>query len=354
MNRFQEVRQKMSSAEFDAILITSKVNRFYVSGFDSSAGAMLLTEKEAYFFTDFRYIEAAKAKVSGAQINLTTTENSYEKQIGEIIKEQGISNVGFENESLTYSEYEKWNEKLEVNLVPAQHVLTQLRAVKSRADLEKMIKAQRISEKSFNEVLPLVKPGITEKLLAAELIYRILKNGADNIAFDPIIVSGTKTSLPHGTPGEEKIAEGFVTFDFGAKFEGWCSDTTRTVCVGTPTDEMKNVYSTVLKAQEAGIAAARAGVVGSTIDAAARTVIADAGYGDYFGHGFGHGLGLEVHEGRFGSQSYTEEVPAGAVMTAEPGIYLPGKFGVRIEDTIFFTESGNENITNLEKSLLIL
>jgi Xaa-Pro aminopeptidase len=340
--------------EYGAILITSRINRLYVSGFSSSAGAMLLTDKEAYFFTDFRYIEAAKSNVSDAQINLATTDDTYEKQISAIIKEHGISKVGFENESLTYSEHQKWNENLGAELVPAQDILTQLRAVKSRADLDKMIKAQRISEKAFIEVLPMVKPGITERQLAAELIYRILKNGADNIAFDPIIVSGVKTSLPHGTPGEEKIAEGFVTFDFGAKFEGWCSDTTRTICVGTPTDEMKNVYDTVLKAQEAGIAQARAGVIGSSIDSAARTVITDAGYGDYFGHGFGHGIGLEVHEGRFGSPIYTEEVPAGAVMTAEPGIYLPGKFGVRIEDTVFLTESGNENITNLEKSLLII
>jgi Xaa-Pro aminopeptidase len=354
MNRIQDVRQKMSSEKLDAILITSRVNRLYVSGFDSSAGAMLLTDKEAYFFTDFRYIEAANSKVTDAHINVVTTENTYEKQISAIIKEHGITNVGFENESLTYSEHQKWDENLEAELVPAQNILTQLRAVKSRADLEKMIKAQRISEKAFLEVLPLVKPGITERQLAAELIYRLLKNGADNVSFDPIVVSGVKTSLPHGTPGEEKIAEGFVTFDFGVKLEGWCSDTTRTVCVGTPTDEMKNVYETVLKAQKAGIAQACAGVIGSSIDSAARTVISDAGYGDYFGHGFGHGLGLEVHESRFGSPIYTEEVPAGAVMTAEPGIYLPGKFGVRIEDTIFITESGNENITKLEKSLLII
>jgi Xaa-Pro aminopeptidase len=354
MNRIQEVRQKMSSTEYSAILITSRVNRLYVSGFNSSAGAMLLTDKDAYFFTDFRYIEAAKSNVTDAHINVVTTDETYEKQISAIIKEQGISKVGFENESLTFSEHQKWNEKLDAELVPAQDILTKLRAVKSRADLDKMIKAQRISEKAFIEVLPLVKPGITERQLAAELIYRILKNGADNVSFDPIIVSGVKSSLPHGTPGEEKIADGFVTFDFGAQFEGWCSDTTRTVCVGTPTDEMVNVYETVLKAQKAGIAQARAGVVGSSIDAAARDVIAAAGYGDYFGHGFGHGLGLEVHEDRFGSPTCTEEVPAGAVMTAEPGIYLPGKFGVRIEDTIFLTESGNENITKLEKSLLII
>jgi Xaa-Pro aminopeptidase len=200
----------------------------------------------------------------------------------------------------------------------------------------------------------MITPGITEKQLAAELLYLLLKNGADDKSFDPIIVSGEKSSMPHGVPGDKPIGGGFLTIDFGARLDGWCSDTTRTLCVGKPTDEMVNIYNTVLRAQEAGIAAARAGVRGCDVDAAARSVIAQAGYGSYFGHGFGHGLGLEVHELPTASQIYEEPLPAGAVISAEPGIYLPGRFGVRIEDVVFITEDGCENITNLAKQLIIL
>jgi Xaa-Pro aminopeptidase len=239
-------------------------------------------------------------------------------------------------------------------MIPAHKLLTELRETKTRADLNKMIKAQRLAEKVFNEILPLISTDMTEKDLAAEITYRSVKNGADDKSFDPIVVSGAKSSRPHGVPGSEKIGKGFLTIDFGVKFDGWCSDTTRTLCIGKPDEEMVKVYDTVLKAQEEGIKAVRGGVKAVDVDAAARKVIEDAGYGDYFGHGFGHSIGLQVHESLKASPLSKDILPTGAVISAEPGIYLPGCYGVRIEDVLYITETGSENITKLPKTLTVL
>ena len=218
-----------------------------------------------------------------------------------------------------------------------------------------MIAAQRIAERAFDEVLGEIKPGMTEREIAAELVYRMLRNGAENISFDPIVVTGAKTSMPHGVPGDRKVQRGdFLTMDFGCIYKGYCSDMTRTVAIGGVSDEMKAVYNIVLKAQLAGIAAAKAGLKGREIDAAARKVIDEAGYGEYFGHGFGHGIGLEVHEEPNAGPVSEALMEPGVVISAEPGIYLPGRFGVRIEDVIIITENGCENITTAKKELIIL
>ena len=218
-----------------------------------------------------------------------------------------------------------------------------------------MRKAQAITDKAFSEEITRLKAGMTELELQAELIYCLYKNGATGLAFDPIVVSGPNTSLPHGVAGNRVIAEGdFVTMDFGASYMGYCSDMTRTVAVGFATEEMKKIYNTVLEAQLAGLAASKAGVPGKDIDGAARKVIADAGYGEYFGHGYGHSLGLEIHEAPNPNVRNEEGMPVGAVASAEPGIYLPGKFGVRIEDTCIFLEDGIEILTSSPKNLIII
>ena len=182
----------------------------------------------------------------------------------------------------------------------------------------------------------------------------MMQNGAEDKSFDPIVVSGKKSSIPHGEAGDEKLSPGFLTIDFGCKYKGYCSDTTRTICIGRPTEEMTRVYQTVLNAQLAGIAAAKAGMTGSELDGVARRVIKEAGYGEYFGHAFSHSLGLDIHEIPTCAPSSHDVLPAGAVISAEPGIYLPGKFGVRIEDVLYITEEGNRNITHLPKELIVL
>ena len=353
MNNIEKIKQALQEFECDALMLTSPVNRLYATGFSSSAGVLLVTEGDVWFFTDTRYIEAARNTVKGTHV-LLVTNNDYPEQIKPLLDDNNITSVGFEEAFVTHSFFVDWKEKLEKEFVPAQKLLNDLRARKTSEDLEGMKKAQRIAEKSFQEILPLISYDITEKQLAAELVYRCVMNGADDKAFDAIVVSGSKSSMPHGVPGDVMIGPGFLTFDFGARLDGWCSDTTRTVCLGKPDDEMIKVYNTVLEAQTAGINALRAGVSGFDVDAAARVVIEDAGYGEFFGHGFGHTIGLEVHESLKASRISEDILPAGAVITAEPGIYLPGRFGVRIEDMLFITEDGFENLTTLPKNLVII
>lgn len=354
MTNTEKIKAALKDGGLDAVLITSPVNRLYATGFSSSDGAAVITCDKAWYFTDSRYIEAAAAEICGFDVSMVGAGETYISKINSLIAEFGIKTLGFESESVTYAEYKRWSAKLNVRLEAAQPLLTKLRTVKSREDLNGMIKAQRLAEKAFKEVVQLISTDITEKELAAELIYRFLKLGAEDISFQPIVVSGVRSSLPHGVPTDMRIGKGFLTIDFGVKKNGWCSDTTRTLCVGEPDDEMRRVYDTVLSAQAAGINAAKAGTPGCDIDGAARRVIEKAGYGKYFGHGFGHGLGLKVHEAPNAAPSNKNGIPEGAVISAEPGIYIPGRYGVRIEDVLYVTQNGCENLTKLPKELLVI
>ena len=211
------------------------------------------------------------------------------------------------------------------------------------------------SDQAFREILNFIRPGMSEQQVAARLVYEMLRRGARKVSFDPIVAAGANGSMPHAVPGETVIQAGmFVTMDFGCIWDGYCSDMTRTVAVGSVTDEMRQVYDTVLQAQLAGIAAARAGATGKAVDGAARDIIRQAGYGPCFGHSFGHGVGVEIHEGPNATPSNDKPLPAGAVISAEPGIYLPGKLGVRIEDVLYLTPEGCQNLTLAPKELVIL
>lgn len=253
------------------------------------------------------------------------------------------------------AEYQEYQDKLYAELIPAGKLLLELRAAKDDREIECMIQAQRIAERAFDEILTFLRPGVTEREVAAKLTYDMLRFGAQKNSFDPIVVSGPNGSLPHGIPGDRAIQPGdFVTMDFGCKWGGYCSDMTRTVAVGQPSREMIEVYELVLKAQKAGIAASRAGVQGKEIDAAARSVIEAAGFGACFGHGYGHSLGLEIHESPNANARDETPMPVGAVVSAEPGIYLPGRFGVRIEDVVIMEPDGCRDITLAPKELIIL
>ena len=253
------------------------------------------------------------------------------------------------------AEFRGYEEKLTASLIPFQSKINAFRGVKEPWEIQIMEKAQQITDAAFTQVLERIQVGMTEKELAAELIYCLYKNGAEGLSFAPIVVSGPNTSMPHGVPGERKLQKGdFITMDFGVVYKDYCSDMTRTVALGFATDEMKLVYETVLKAQLAGIAATKAGVTGQAIDGTARKIIADAGYGDFFGHGYGHCLGLQVHEAPYCSPLNDKPMPAGCVSSAEPGIYLPGKFGVRIEDCVIIKEDGVEDLAHSPKDLIIL
>ena len=339
----------------DGLLLTSRYSRHYGAEFDIAEGVAIVSAKGCRYFTDSRYIESAENNIRGFEVLMTDRENPFSKRINDAIADFGITTLGYEENYLTVVELMAYEKRLNAKLVPMNAEISGFRAVKEDWELDHMRKAQAIADKAFAEVCTRIKPGMTEKELQAELIYCLYKNGGEGLSFDPIVVSGPNTSLPHGVATDRVIREGdFITMDFGVLLSGYCSDMTRTVAVGYATEEMKKVYDTVLQAQLAGIAATRAGVPGKDIDAAARKVITDAGYGEYFGHGYGHSLGLEVHESPSPNAGNDRPMPVGAVASAEPGIYLPGKFGVRIEDVVIFTEDGCENITFSPKNLIII
>ena len=340
--------------EVDGLLLTSRYSRHYGAEFDIAEGVAIVTKAGCRYFTDSRYIESAQAGLKGFEV-LDIAGAGYFKRLNDAIADFGVTTLGFEEAYLTVAEFQGFEKNLNAKLVPYNAKIAAFRAVKEEWELENMRKAQKIADKAFAEVLPRVKKGMSELELQAELIYCLYKNGAHGLSFDPIVVSGPNSSMPHGVAGERKIQDGdFITMDFGVLYNGYCSDMTRTVAVGYATEEMKTVYNTVLAAQLAGLAITKAGVPGKDIDAAARQVIVDAGYGPYFGHGYGHSVGLEIHEAPSPAGKNDQPMPLYAVASAEPGIYLPGKFGVRIEDCVIYTEDGYENLATSPKELIIL
>ena len=355
MKNIEKYQSLLETGEVDALLLTSVYNRLYAAQYRVAEGVAVVTREGAYYFTDSRYIEAAEKNLKGFTVRMTHPGSSEIERINEVIGEHTIKKLGFEENDMTYGDYLRYNEALHAVLVPMQAKIDAFRATKEPWEIELMRKAQAITDQTFSELCKIIQAGMTEKELEAELLYRLYKHGAEGPSFDPIVVSGSNTSLPHGVPGERKLEFGdFITMDFGCIYGGYCSDMTRTVALGFVSEEMDKVYKTVLKAQLAGIAATKAGVAGRDIDGAARKVIADAGYGDYFGHGYGHSLGILIHEAPNANTRNDQPMPAGAVVSAEPGIYLPGKFGVRIEDVTVITETGCEVLTKSPKNLIIL
>ena len=339
----------------DGLLLTSVFSRHYAAESGIAEGVAVVSKAGCRYFTDSRYIEAAEKQLKGFEVQMVDAQHGYISRLNDAIRDFGLKTLGVEERYLTLAEYNSYHETLNAELVCAQEPISRLRWSKEDWELEKMLKAQEITDETFTQLLEVIHPGMTEKELTAELIYRLLRNGADGLSFNPIVVSGPNTSMPHGVPSERVIQAGdFVTMDFGCLFDGYCSDMTRTVAVGFATDKMREVYDIVAKAQLAGIAASKAGVLGCDVDGAARKVITDAGYGPYFGHGYGHSLGLEIHEAPNANPSGKEPMPLHAVTSAEPGIYLPGEFGVRIEDVVIFQEDHAQVITKSPKQLIIL
>ena len=356
MNNIERIQEILKERGLDGLLLTDEKNQRYAAGFAFTDGAVLVGREKAWLITDSRYIEAAeRAAAPGVTVWLYDRERPLMERLKAAIREAGMERLAAEDGKLSHREYLVYEQALGMALLPAGELMAKLRAAKTEEEIGAMRAAQAIAERALEEVLGLIQPGMTEKQVMAELVYRTLRHGSEDNSFDPIVVSGPNTSLPHGVPGDRVIQRGdFVTMDFGCLKAGYCSDMTRTVAVGEASDEMRNVYDIVLQAQLAGIAVARAGIPGKEIDAAARKVITEAGYGPYFGHGFGHSLGLDIHEAPSANLRGEEPMPVGAVCSAEPGIYLPGRFGVRIEDVMILREGGCEVITKAPKELIIL
>lgn len=353
MNHLEHIAAHLDG--LDAILLTSEANCYYATGF-MGEGIALVTRRGSWYFTDSRYTEAAdKAIGDAAVIREVSREKPFSALINEALAEAGAEKAGFEEQRMTVAEHAVYSEKLHCTLTPASSLMTELRGSKDEEELSCMTAAQRIAEGALEQILKEIRPGMTEKEIAARLNYLMVSAGAEKTAFDTIVASGPNGSMPHAVPGMRKVREGdFITMDFGCVYKGYCSDMTRTVALGRPSDEMRNVYDIVLQAQLAGIAAAKAGVTGAVIDGAARKVIQDAGYGVYFGHSFGHSLGIDIHEAPNAAPGNDKPMPDGAVVSAEPGIYLPGKFGVRIEDVMILRPDGAQVITKAPKALLML
>ena len=354
MNHLKQIAARLPEYGLDAMLLNSEPGEYYAVGFHGE-GNVVVTAQGCFYFTDSRYIEAANHLITGAEIAMTGRSRNYRAMVREVVDRCRIRKLGFEEGYLSVADYNLWKEGLTAELVPAQKLVNSLRAAKDDGEIALMTKAQEITDRAFSEILKFIQPGMTEQEIAAKLQYDMLRFGAEKMSFDPIVVSGPNGSLPHGIPSAKQVQQGeFITMDFGCKYGGYCSDMTRTVALGEPTGEMRKVYQTVLEAQLAGIAVTKAGVPGKSIDAAARKVIEDAGYGEYFGHGYGHSLGIEIHESPNANTREETLLPVGAVVSAEPGIYLPGKFGVRIEDVTVLTADGCMVLTKSPKELIIL
>lgn len=336
----------------DGALIVSPESRRYFTGFNASDGFLFITKSGSVFLTDSRYIEAAKNKIICCEV---------EEQKGKLMdyaKRFSCKVLAVEADRLTVTQLKNLRKALhgiKLTTVSTDKIIDSFRAVKNEAEIENICKAQRIAEAAFDHILGFIKVGVTEKEVALELDHYMLSHGADGLSFETIAISGANTSKPHGVPTDKKIEHGdFVTMDYGAVVNGYHSDMTRTVAVGAASDEQKKIYKIVFEAQLAVLRVLKNGVKCSDADKAARDVITEAGYGEYFRHSTGHGVGIEIHEKPFVSPKSTAMLRSGNVVTDEPGIYIPGKFGVRIEDMALITENGCKNLTKAPKELIII
>ncbi len=357
MNTRLERLSRFLPADDTAALVTATHHIRYLTGFPSGDSFLLVTREKAYFLTDFRYIEAAKRTVTGAECVMISRLGSAVYDIAKrhnlrcILLETADTTIGFAKRlreqvaDITFDnggELDKW--------------LCEMRAVKDALEVDKILQAQTLAEEGFDHILQYIREGMTEREIALELEFFIRKRGAERIAFDCIVVSGVNTSLPHGIPTDKRVRRGeFITMDFGAVVDGYHSDMTRTVALGEVNDEQRRVYDTVQKAQQAALSTLAEGLLCVEGDAAARGVIEQAGYGAYFGHATGHGVGLQIHEEpRLSAAAGEQRLKAGQVVTVEPGIYLEGRFGVRIEDMVLIEKNGCRNLTKSTKELLLI
>lgn len=340
----------------DAALVLSETGRRYLTGFDATDGILMVTRTRAQLLMDSRYIEAAREQAKGCEVVLRGDDA---KQMRAFFEAEGVKAVGIEARSLPVAELSRLR-----GLFPGvafdesaatDDAIHALRAVKTQEELAAIQKAQVITDDAFKHILPFLKEGAEERDIALEIEYFMRKNGASGPSFDLIVASGENSSRPHAVPGARKLKPGdFITMDTGAKVDGYCSDMTRTVALGFATDEMRRVYDTVLQAQQAAEAALAPGKTGSEVDAVARGIIYGAGYEGCFGHGLGHSVGLEIHEEPRLSPLCRTVLQSGVMMTIEPGVYLEGRFGVRIEDLAILTDDGCSVLTKSPRELLVL
>jgi Xaa-Pro aminopeptidase len=352
--RIARVRRQLADLEADALLLTSMPNVRWACGFTGSNGLLLVGPEAAHFVTDGRYTDQARSEVEGADVHIA------DEGLSTLLDEEQLlspySAVAFQSDVVSVARRDEWAEThASVSWVPVPGVLAQDVAAKDEEEVDQIRAAQSITEDVFSQIIDYVEPGKTEREVAAEIVYGHLRRGADSMSFDPIVASGPNAARPHARPTDRVLREGeLVVIDMGGVREGYASDMTRTVALGDPGATARRGYEAVLRAQEAALDAARAGMTGQELDAVARKVLAEEGLGDRFSHGLGHGIGLQVHEWPRVSRTSDAKLPAGACVTIEPGVYVPEEeYGVRIEDIVVLHADGCENLTDAPKRLLM-
>ncbi|MEK8132768.1 Xaa-Pro peptidase family protein [Paenibacillus filicis] len=352
--RISQLRTLMERQGLEALLITNATNRLYMTGFTGSAGYVLLTGQRAVLLTDFRYMTQAPQQAQGYEV--IEHAPSPLETVRSLLQSEGLSRLGFEQQDVSYGAYLAYSQVLSgIELVATDKLVETLRMVKDDTEIAVMQEAADLADRTFHHIVGLLKPGVSERDIALEIELFVRRNGAASTSFETIVASGERSALPHGKASDRIIGtDEFVKLDFGAYYKGYCSDITRTVVVGKPSDKHQEIYGIVLEAQLEALSRIRPGMTGREADAVARDVIKRHGYGDYFGHGLGHGLGMEVHEAPRLSTQGDIVLEPGMVVTVEPGIYLPGFGGVRIEDDIVITDTGNRRLTQSSKDLIVI
>lgn len=354
--RLAALRDKLAAIELDGMMITNMANLRYLTGFTGTTGAALITRTSAFFVTDSRYTQQAYQQVAPQGFAIVENKGPLFTEISHLLEKLQLTTLGFEADHISFNTYDDLADIFDVGLVPTSGIVEKLREVKDADEIGLIREAAAIADQAYQHILNMVHPGMTERQVANELDFYMRKLGASGVSFETIVASGARSAMPHGVATDKAIApHELVTLDFGCYYQGYVSDLTRTFAVGEPDTELKHIYQVVLAAQEQVIKNARAGLTGHQVDHVARQVITAAGYGDYFGHGTGHGIGLEIHEGPMATPN-SEDVTLvdGNIITDEPGIYLLGLGGVRIEDDLLIMSSGSQVLNNAPKKELII
>ena len=341
--------------EYDAVLISDRSNIRYLSGFTGTFAYLVISRDKAFILTDSRYTMQARQQCPHFTLE-KLARYTPPASIARLCERENWAVLAFERHDLSFDFYDRLKSCFgRANLIPLEQAVEQFRAVKDEEEIALIRTAEHIGDAAFRQVLELVRPGVTERELAFELELAMRRAGASGLSFETIVASGVRSAMPHGVASNKKIERGdLVVFDFGCVYDGYCSDMTRTIGVGTLSEAQKDLYALVLKAQQSALAAARAGVIGEKMQDLVQAVFDKAGFGSYFGHGLGHSVGLEIHEEPRFSRNVKEQLPAGTVISVEPGLYVPGIGGVRIEDLVVLREGGCENLTTSPKELLIV
>ncbi|EPA0804007.1 M24 family metallopeptidase [Enterococcus hirae] len=353
MLRVEKLRKKMQEENLDSFLITSPYNLRYLTNFTGTTGLAIITLEKAFFITDFRYTEQAAAQAQGFEI-IKNVGPIFE-EVADLVQKEGLRELGFEETTVSFLEYSVLEEIIDAQLIPISGMIEELREIKDEEEIAIIEKACSIADLAYDHILKMIQPGMTEIEVANQLDFYMRSLGASGVSFETIVASGLRSAMPHGVASKKIIEQGdLITIDFGCYYEGYVSDMTRTFAIGDPGEQLKEIYQIVLEAQLAVLEVAKPGVTGKQLDAVARDYITKHGYGEAFGHSTGHGIGLEIHEGPNVSVRAEKQFVPGNIITDEPGIYLPGIGGVRIEDDLLITSNGNRVLTHSPKELIIL